>query len=409
MKEIHISFVKGIESYYLANELIIDSIKDKYSDYIQDFENNLEEFGQKEIKEENGEEKTTYKIPVIHHNKILRIQRKLVLLSHVSNSIPRSLIVSLVSLLDNVISDTLKEIFTKKTDILKSSNKSISIEDIFSFSDINDLKNHFIEKEIESILRENHLKQLELLESKLSINLRSDSILIEKYIELTERRNLFVHTNGIVNDQYILNMKKVNTNQNKEPVKKGDELICNQEYILKSIDLVLEFGIKFIQTIWRKHFPNDTEEADKKLNSLCYDLIFDEKYNLALIFLNFATSKEIKIKDGEVEHFLILNKAQTLKWMGKDDECQKLLNSRSWSGLNNQILVAKYSLDGQLEEALKLMVKLADSKEMDKLHFKEWPIFKELRKHPNFSKLYKEKFNEEFEELDKSSLSKQKN
>ncbi|EMY59943.1 hypothetical protein [Leptospira terpstrae] len=404
MKKIHNNFYNSIESYYLAQELLSKTIAEAASNAIQDFTEVLETYAEKESEPNDDQEKKTYKIPVIHHNKIRKSQKKIISLGNAARFMPRSLIVSLVSQIDILISDILKKIYSQQENSLKTSQKTLTFEEIFNYSDLEELKSRIIEREIESLLRENHLKQLEQLETKLNLTLFSDKDLIANYIELTERRNLLVHTNAVVNEQYITNCNNTKFCKNPVTVQKGQILEVDSHYIRNSINLVFEFGIKFIQIIWRKHFPSESAEADSELNSLCYNLIFDEKYEMALVFLNFATSKEIKIKEAEIDRFILLNKAQTLKWMGKEEECQKLLNSTSWSGLNNQILVAKYSLENKLDDALLLMGKIADSNDLPKEAFKEWPIFKELRKHPRFPEIYKEKFKEEFEEIDKTEI-----
>ena len=58
-------------------------------------------------------------------------------------------------------------------------------------------------KEVESILRSSHSDQFLWMERVFSIPLTKGLESWPSFIELTERRNLFVHCDGVVSDQYI--------------------------------------------------------------------------------------------------------------------------------------------------------------------------------------------------------------
>ena len=127
-----------------------------------------------------------------HHDRYL-LARKLV---------PRSMLVALVSQYDAFLGRLLKLIFRARPELLNSSDKSFSYSQVSSFSSIDEIRDHVINKEIEGILRNSHADQMKYMQTKFGLPLTEGLSIWPAFIELTERRNLFVHADGIVSHQY---------------------------------------------------------------------------------------------------------------------------------------------------------------------------------------------------------------
>lgn len=112
--------------------------------------------------------------------------------------LPINFIVSFVSQYDAYLGNLIRQIFITKPDILNSSEKSLQFSDLVTFKSIEEATESIIEKEIETVLRESHFNQFQWLEKKLNMKLRADLPNFPDFIEITERRNLFTHCNGIV-------------------------------------------------------------------------------------------------------------------------------------------------------------------------------------------------------------------
>ena len=65
-----------------------------------------------------------------------------------------------------------------------------------------------IDNTIDKLLRESHTEQINWLEKALCVDTLKKFDGWADYIELTERRNLFVHSNGVVDSQYLTECKK---------------------------------------------------------------------------------------------------------------------------------------------------------------------------------------------------------
>ena len=81
-------------------------------------------------------------------------------------------VIGMVSKYDGFLGQLTKQIFTDIPEILNGSEKEFKASDIFTYNDFNELKDVLIEKEIETVLRKNHVEQLQWLEGKLGIELK---------------------------------------------------------------------------------------------------------------------------------------------------------------------------------------------------------------------------------------------
>lgn len=186
--------------------------------------------------------------------------------------IPKNVVVAFVSIYDSFLSDIIEGIYKLRPELLNTCEKEYSFSDILKFGSIDEIKENIIEKEVESVLRESHSKQFEWLSKKLKVKLTEDLPNYEHFIEITERRNLFVHTNGKVSRQYLSIVPPKNDN-NKE-IKLGETQEASPEYVIHCYNVLFEIGVKLGQVIWRKiDEKNSLEEADDLLIDIIYDLL----------------------------------------------------------------------------------------------------------------------------------------
>jgi len=376
-----IDYVSSIrETYPLLQQSISDSAKKA--------EEKLTSFLEKNDSSSNPEY-------FIELNK-LKSQLKNVKLS--SSFLPSTLLVSLVSQYDAYLGKIIRVIFYKKPEKLKGSQKEIVYEDLEEFDSLDEVKNFIVEKEIESVLRDNHKKQIEWLEKKLGIPLRKGLEIWSEFIELTERRNLFVHADGIVSRQYIKNCQE-NGYKIEENCKVGRRLNVTENYFINAFNCIFEISVKLGHVIWRKIDSDDSANADKNLNELCQFLIAKEDYCLASVLLDFAlnTSPINKNFSDEMHLAFLINKAQTLKWSAQEDECRKLLESKDWSTLGLKYKLAKAVLYEDYEESSNLMKLIHKSGEVNKNDYRTLPIYKNFRKTNHFISTFIEIFGESTE------------
>ncbi|MHC5763273.1 hypothetical protein [Nostoc sp.] len=169
----------------------------------------------------------------------------------------------------------------------------------------------------------------------------------------------------------------------------------DEDYFNNAYNCIFEVGVKLAHVIWRKLQSEEKELADISLNNLAVTLLAEHNYKLANLIIDFALSEPAINKNisEKTKLMLTINKAQALKWMGKDTEALKLLTDKDWNMLSNEFKLAKAVLSDNFNEAYKIMIKIDN---LSKLDYKEWPLFKEFRKSEQFLKGYEEIFKEPF-------------
>lgn len=358
---------------------------------------------EKDVKiEEDGESKDViYKVPIESGKEFERLQEEL---SHSINAyslIPRNTVVAMVSLYDAYLADLIECAYIIKPELLNTNEKTFSFSDIIVFESIDNLKKHVIEKDVESIIRESHLEQFKILSKKFNVSLTEDLSSFEDFIEITERRNLFVHTNGKVSSQYIKICKKRPVDHKDEDVKLGEELFVTPLYVEHCYEILFEIGVKLGQVIWRK-IEKDLEKADELLIDIGYELIKSNKYQLACIILDFSCKPYVKHFNKECEYVLCVNRALAYYLQNEKEKCKEILKDIDWSGTDLKYRLANKVLLEEYGDAINIMKEIGKNDIM-RFAYAEWPLFNNFRKELRFKDTYKEIYGKDYKYIETNS------
>ena len=115
----------------------------------------------------------------------------------------RHFVISLVSQYDSFLGRIMRFIFAVRPDLLNVLEKPLKYSDLVQFADINAAKEYVIEKEVETVIRKSHTEQFAWLTEKLKAPFNKGLQSWPTFVEVTERRNLFVHCDGRVSSQYL--------------------------------------------------------------------------------------------------------------------------------------------------------------------------------------------------------------
>ena len=350
------------------------------------------------VKEKNIAEKKTgnmvsYQVKMEDLTKFTRLKQRVDKIILSEKNVSESFFVSMISHFDAYISNLIRALFMIKPEVLNSTDKILTYPQLLQFNNVEDARNYIVEKEIETVMRESHVEQFNWLEKKFSIKLRVDLPSWTKFIEMTERRNLYVHCDGKVSSQYLHVCQENGVEYDKE-IKIGDRLEIDAKYFQNAYRVLFELGVKLANVFWRKFIPGDIEKADTHLNGICYDLISFEEYNLAANLLDFATEILKSHKDSD-KRVLVVNRAQAYKWLGNAEKSIEILDKEDWSACNDQFRLANAVLKDNYAEVFNIMEAMGKDEEM-RIAYKEWPLFKEFRENPDFIEKYKNIFGEEF-------------
>lgn len=361
----------------------------------REYRKKVEEFEEKNCTVRVEGEVRRVSIPIEHSRRWKKLRSRHDQIHLARTLVPRSLLVSLVSQYDAFLGRLLKAIFYVRSELLNASEKSLSFSQVASFPSIDAIRDHVIEKEIEGVLRSSHADQIKWIETRFGLPLTKGLEIWPTFIELTERRNLFVHTDGIVSSQYLSICRQVGIGQ-RENVREGSRLDVPQEYFEIACRCVFELGVKLAHVLWRKLLPDEREKADSNLITVTYELIERENYTLAIALLDFACNMLKTYANEWNKLAFVVNLAQAYKWSGKDTETQKILDEVDWSAKGDEFKLAAAVLRSDWKNATDVMRRIGSSGPVRKHDYRDWPLFRDFRSQPEFTACYQDVFGEAF-------------
>lgn len=385
-------FIENIES--LANTLpvVLGTIEQTLGKAIKVHQQFLESNCEKE--EKDGKFFYIVKQEHIRRNKKLRKEINYSRIAH--QIIQRNFVVSLVSQYDSFLGGLIRTMYFIKPELIDASDKKLTFTNLVELGSVQEARDYIIEKEIDAILRGSHSNQLTWFEQKIG-KIRDKITCWPEFIELTERRNLFVHNNGVVTNQYLRVCKENGVKFEKE-ISLDDELLVEPKYFEKAFKCIFEIGVLLSQAVWRKFIPEKIEDADSNIINLSYELIHNAEYDLAIRILDFFNKYIKDYSSQDLLLRLLLNRAQAYKWSGNTQKCKEILDEKDWSACSDIFKLATQVLKDDFESAYKSMHRLgSQSNEIDKSKYKEWPIFKEIRREKEFIENFESIFGESYE------------
>ena len=365
---------------------VTKKFKDKYSPY--------------EIQNKKNKDISTYKIADLGLSiEINRDFKKLQRLQLANKFMPRSGIINLINVYDKLISRLMRVVYIYRPQMIKDSDKKLSISEILEIGSIEDVRESIIEKEVDEILRGDHFSHFDWFSDRSLGSEYDKKDEVKKFIEITQRRNLFVHADGVVNKQYLNGCKKHGADVG--DAKLGDVLEVDHDYYIFACNTVWEVGLKLCITVWMKLAKSEKCDILSFFNEKCLDIISEKQYMTAISMINFLEYglKKCSGNREELELYLKINKAQAFKWNKEETKCKQIIDSISWSTRDNRFLLVKSVLMDDFEEAYHLMEKIGDDNRIGEIGYRQWPIFKEIRKQTRFKEVYDRIFDTPFSEV----------
>lgn len=323
------------------------------------------------------------------------LRRQLDRLHAASDVVPKSFLVALVSQYDAFLGALFRELVLLKPELLRASGCTLTFSQLAEFSSIDAARDFVLEREIEALLRKSHTDQFKYLEEKYDIELHKDLPEWPIFVELTERRNLFVHADGYVSNQYIANCRQHGVHLD-DGIKPGVRLTVNPEYFRLAYTTIYELAVKLSQVLWRKVAPNEAEGADDSLADITFDLLCDSRYEVAKILLNFAdTTLKKRHANERFRLMFLVNRALIHYLTGDKQECVRILEVQDWSAASDPYKLAHAVLLEEYDEAAAIMRRIGNSQYPHKGDYLHWPLFEDFRKTAQFSDAFRQVFGDE--------------
>lgn len=312
--------------------------------------------------------------------------------------IPPSYIVTLVSLYDTFLAGYVRCIYNLKENLILESNITFNYRDIAEYGSIKEVKKNVIDNTIDKLFRDSHTEQIEWIEKAVDIKTLKQFAGWASFVELTERRNLFVHSDGMVSSQYLKECKRCNYDTG--GIEVGRKLFADDSYFESSYKLLYEMSVMMTQILLNKLYvgvyTEDTGIRDKVLIGNVYELISEKLYDVAIDVSMFARDGKTFKRNNKDKAYIELNLAQAYKWSGHNEKCLAVLRDLDTSAMSLDLQIPKKVLEEEYDEVYSMMQTLGSgSMILTKDAYREWPIFKEIRKQDKFKEVFKTIFEEE--------------
>ena len=382
--------LEGVREIAPFFEVIADALAQKHR---KDFESQRDRFGTI-VSEADGQQQISF--PLYQASRARDALRRLRNTKVAQRALPNMVLLALVSQYDAFITDLLKSLFQAKPELIFMSDKQIKFSDISQFSSLEEVKESIIEKEVEAIVRQSHAKQFDVMEKLFGVRLREGLDVWPDFIEITERRNLLAHTNGIVSRQYIAVCQSNGVPENELP-SVGEQLSYPSGYLEHSYRVLFEISLKLSHVLWRKILPNDLRSSDAHYNDKCYQLIKSNQYDLSIKMLDFMCDVVKTHSEENLRLFLELNRCNAWRLAGDKKRSLALLNKIDTSALGLEYKLAEAILRDEFEQASILMKSIgAEHNVVNRFAYSDWPIFEQFRDSQHFLDAYEEVFGEPF-------------
>lgn len=293
-------------------------------------------------------------------------------------------LITLMSTFETLISNIIQEFYNKFPNAFSSDNKKISLSEIRELGSIEDAEKYLIDSEIDSVLRNNINFQMEYLTKTLSLNTDQIDKYMDELTEVSQRRNIVVHNNGIVNRQYV---KKTPNSFIHDDIVEDKEIDIDISYLQDKLRLIHLIGIILIQQSIRKWEKQNIERANDLLNNILFDAIVEKDYLLAENICSYIYS--INISSERDKKMFIINHAICLKKQDKIKEMEELLSKYDWSAVSTDLVMALNALKGNSIEFYKSLKNLIKTSGLESHSLKTWPIFDDFREDKKFHQYLK--------------------
>ena len=187
-----------------------------------------------------------------------------------------SLLISMVSDFEVLFGHVAKTFMKFKPEALITNEKNLSWADLAGYESLDEFRDHYIDQQVERLLRESLDEWLTWLRKKLNITIENILPDLDDTRKVFQRRHIAVHNDGKVSRQYLIKLPNL-----KKPPSIGDRLPVDSEYMLAAMDKLIVAAVGITASIMRKT-SKDHGFVDELLSKIVYDLLRDNR-NYAVV------------------------------------------------------------------------------------------------------------------------------
>lgn len=292
----------------------------------------------------------------------------------------QSTLISLVIYFEMLIASITKHRLIKYPQASDIEDKTLSLDEIRRLGSFENAAQYLIEQEVETLIRKKYTDWIAYIKTNMKLKLENISKLNETVIEIIQRRNLYVHNEGIVNNIYLSNI----SDELKSGVELGKKLLLSTNYMDSSINSIRHVGVLIGLEYWRM-MEKESAGRVNFIGEMSMQLMLDGEWELARDIFQFGLQE--KKMTSKQKAVLQINYWLSMKRIGKYSEIKNEIESSDYSDKTRDFQVCYYALIDRIEMFFAIIPKAIEVKEITVNDLKEWPVFDEYRNDERFQAL----------------------
>lgn len=283
----------------------------------------------------------------------------------------KSSLISLVSTAESFVSTLLHQFYTTHPSALNIKEKQFTFEELSRFSTMDDARSYIVSWKVENLLRGSVEDWFDFFRNTLKLKLSVAGQHSKDLVEIFQRRNLFVHNDGIVNNIYL---SKIKTEKDKSHLL-NKQLGVSKNYLFAAIDKIEASFLDAAYEIWSK-CEKANPERPLLMVQASYDALSHGRWSVAK---DIASLVALDKDSNEVSSLM----AKINSWIARlrlsDQTVRKEIEEFDVSAKDDVFRLAKHCLLGEDERVLALAKQLHEQGKLAFESLTEWPLFEQQR------------------------------
>lgn len=317
-------------------------------------------------------------------------------LSDGADTLPSAVIMAMVALFDTHFSSLAKGLIKAYPKAAGLEDKTIDVSLILKAASIDELHQSIIDERIHSLMRGSHDEQISFIE-RFGRKIR-DAEDYPLFLEIFERRNLAAHGEGRANKHYCDKCAEYRV-PTERALKLGEKIDLSPKYLNESVDTLYQFGFLTSWWLWTKLDPQNMQPAYETAVHTSYDLLIENRFNVAEKIISSVLIHDSKNLFEVERRMLCINRAIALKSLD-DDQWNVEVKRFGWDAVDARFKVAFLALNEDCDAVCALMPQLTDDDLIGEDGFRNWPVFKWVRRREGYQKAFFETFGSQLREKD---------
>lgn len=286
----------------------------------------------------------------------------------------RAFLVTAVSSFEILFSKVVRCVYDRNPTALSKSDHAFTLEELSQFSSIEEARQALVSQKIDSLLRESVDAWLKWLQRTTNLDMSEAISFWPEVREIFARRNILVHADGCINQQYIEALQRASMDTSQ--LVHGEKVPLTTSYLKDSLEKLLAFGILLVFAVWTKLYKAESGQAIGWVLSCQTFLIHREMWlaiSLISAHLESAKCSRAQSLSNRIDGWL------AGKHLHGPDSIREAVEAWDISGLSHRYRMTKCLLLNLHDEAKKHVIFALRTRQLTRFEVATNPLFSDFR------------------------------